>query len=173
MPNRNGFIPDPRPECSSDARSVPCFDLARLFDHEYNCAGNRVLSIERDAFNVSCRGDCSRREYKRFTTKLRKNPGKGAWTYVIWPESVKFFGSFICWPAPQSLASTRPKSPAQRYHRCRQTQNCHCEKHLRLGRHLSQKLNYLTQHRRLKAIRQSCQHGRLGRGPARVLQLSV
>src|SRR6516165_520259 len=30
---------------------------------------------------------------KRFTTKLRKNPGKGAWTYVIWPDSVKFFGT--------------------------------------------------------------------------------
>ena len=30
---------------------------------------------------------------KRFTTKLRKNPGKGAWTYVIWPDSAKFFGT--------------------------------------------------------------------------------
>src|SRR5262249_31255295 len=30
---------------------------------------------------------------KRFTTKLRKNPGKGAWTYVVWPDSVKFFGT--------------------------------------------------------------------------------
>ena len=28
---------------------------------------------------------------RRFTATLRKNPGKGAWTYVIWPESVDFF----------------------------------------------------------------------------------
>jgi len=30
---------------------------------------------------------------KRFTATLRKNPGKGAWTYVIWPDSTKFFGT--------------------------------------------------------------------------------
>src|SRR5262249_34439382 len=30
---------------------------------------------------------------RRFTATLRKNPGKGAWTYVIWPDSVKFFGT--------------------------------------------------------------------------------
>jgi hypothetical protein len=30
---------------------------------------------------------------KRFMARLRKNPGKGAWTYVIWPDSVKFFGT--------------------------------------------------------------------------------
>jgi Domain of unknown function (DUF1905) len=30
---------------------------------------------------------------KRFTTKLRKKAGKGAWTYVFWPASVKFFGT--------------------------------------------------------------------------------
>jgi hypothetical protein len=30
---------------------------------------------------------------KRFTATLRKNPGKGAWTHVIWPDSVKFFGT--------------------------------------------------------------------------------
>jgi len=30
---------------------------------------------------------------KRFTTKLQKNPGKGAWTYVVWPGSVTFFGT--------------------------------------------------------------------------------
>ena len=30
---------------------------------------------------------------KRFTATLRRNPGKGAWTYVIWPDSVKFFGT--------------------------------------------------------------------------------
>jgi hypothetical protein len=30
---------------------------------------------------------------KRFTATLRRNPGQGAWTYVIWPDSVKFFGT--------------------------------------------------------------------------------
>ena len=30
---------------------------------------------------------------KSFTAKLRKSPDKGGWTYVIWPESVRFFGT--------------------------------------------------------------------------------
>lgn len=28
-----------------------------------------------------------------FTAKLQKSPNKGGWTYVIWPQSVKFFGT--------------------------------------------------------------------------------
>ncbi len=28
-----------------------------------------------------------------FRTKLRKSPRKGGWTYVIWPDSVKVFGT--------------------------------------------------------------------------------
>jgi hypothetical protein len=28
-----------------------------------------------------------------FTAKLRKSPRKGGWTYVIWPGSVRFFGT--------------------------------------------------------------------------------
>jgi hypothetical protein len=28
---------------------------------------------------------------RRFTATLRKSPKPGGWTYVIWPESVKFF----------------------------------------------------------------------------------
>jgi hypothetical protein len=28
-----------------------------------------------------------------FTAKLQKSPAKGGWTYVIWPDSVKFFGT--------------------------------------------------------------------------------
>src|SRR5882757_984199 len=28
---------------------------------------------------------------KQFTATLLKSPGKGGWTYVIWPESVSFF----------------------------------------------------------------------------------
>lgn len=30
---------------------------------------------------------------KRFTAALQKSPSKGGWTYVVWPESVKFFGT--------------------------------------------------------------------------------
>jgi hypothetical protein len=30
---------------------------------------------------------------KRFTATLQRNPGKGAWTSVIWPDSAKFFGT--------------------------------------------------------------------------------
>jgi hypothetical protein len=28
---------------------------------------------------------------KQFTATLKKSPGKGGWTYVVWPESVTFF----------------------------------------------------------------------------------
>jgi Domain of unknown function (DUF1905) len=30
---------------------------------------------------------------RRFTAKLRKSSTPGGWTYVIWPESVRFFGT--------------------------------------------------------------------------------
>jgi hypothetical protein len=28
-----------------------------------------------------------------FTAQLQKSPKKGGWTYVVWAESVKFFGT--------------------------------------------------------------------------------
>jgi Domain of unknown function (DUF1905) len=28
-----------------------------------------------------------------FKAKLQKNPTKGGWTYVVWPESAEFFGT--------------------------------------------------------------------------------
>jgi Domain of unknown function (DUF1905) len=28
-----------------------------------------------------------------FTAILQKSPNKGGWTYVVWPESVEFFGT--------------------------------------------------------------------------------
>jgi len=28
---------------------------------------------------------------KTFTAKLQKSPNRGGWTYVVWPESAKFF----------------------------------------------------------------------------------
>jgi Domain of unknown function (DUF1905) len=30
---------------------------------------------------------------ERFTAILEKSPSKGGWTYVVWPESVEFFGT--------------------------------------------------------------------------------
>jgi len=30
---------------------------------------------------------------KTFTAKLQKSPKKGGWTFVVWPGSVKFFGT--------------------------------------------------------------------------------
>ena len=29
----------------------------------------------------------------QFKAKLQKSPKKGGWTYVVWPQSVKFFGT--------------------------------------------------------------------------------
>jgi Domain of unknown function (DUF1905) len=30
---------------------------------------------------------------KTFTATLQKSSAKGGWTYVVWPESAKFFGT--------------------------------------------------------------------------------
>jgi hypothetical protein len=30
---------------------------------------------------------------KKFSAKLQKRSNKGGWTYVVWPSSVKFFGT--------------------------------------------------------------------------------
>jgi hypothetical protein len=30
---------------------------------------------------------------EQFTATLQKGANKGAWTYVVWPESVEFFGT--------------------------------------------------------------------------------
>jgi hypothetical protein len=30
---------------------------------------------------------------RRFSASLQKAKGSGAWTYVVWPESVRFFGT--------------------------------------------------------------------------------
>ena len=29
----------------------------------------------------------------RFVATLQKSPAKGGWTYVVWPDSVRFFGT--------------------------------------------------------------------------------
>jgi hypothetical protein len=39
-------------------------------------------------------GERGKRMVKRkFTAKLQKSKNKAGWTYVVWPESVKFFGT--------------------------------------------------------------------------------
>ena len=30
---------------------------------------------------------------EQFTATLQKSPDKGGWTYVVWPDSVRFFGT--------------------------------------------------------------------------------
>ena len=30
---------------------------------------------------------------QKFTATLRNSPSKGGWTYVVWPDSVQFFGT--------------------------------------------------------------------------------
>ena len=30
---------------------------------------------------------------KRFSARLKKSSNKGGWTYVVWPDSVRFFGT--------------------------------------------------------------------------------
>jgi hypothetical protein len=30
---------------------------------------------------------------ERFSAKLQKSPAKGGWTYVVWPDSVSYFGT--------------------------------------------------------------------------------
>ncbi|AIJ11249.1 hypothetical protein SLITK23_73610 [Streptomyces lividans] len=30
---------------------------------------------------------------RQFTATLLKSPNKGGWTYVVWPESVEYFGT--------------------------------------------------------------------------------
>jgi hypothetical protein len=30
---------------------------------------------------------------EQFRAKLQKSPNKGGWTYVVWPESVAYFGT--------------------------------------------------------------------------------
>ena len=31
--------------------------------------------------------------HTQFTATLEKSPNKGGWTYVVWPDSVQFFGT--------------------------------------------------------------------------------
>jgi hypothetical protein len=41
----------------------------------------------------SCTAHQSNPMKHSFAAKLRESPNKGGWTYVVWPESVKVFGT--------------------------------------------------------------------------------
>jgi hypothetical protein len=49
---------------------------------------------------------------KRFSAILQKGSGKGSWTYVVWPDSVTFFGTRAGFRSP--TRPTRPLSPMLR-----------------------------------------------------------
>ena len=38
-------------------------------------------------------GNVTQKLDKTFTARLQKSPKPGGWTFVVWPESVKFFGT--------------------------------------------------------------------------------
>ena len=42
---------------------------------------------------TSGRSSRQRRIDQRFTATLQKSPSRGGWTYVVWRDSVKYFGT--------------------------------------------------------------------------------
>ncbi|MFF1544922.1 DUF1905 domain-containing protein [Streptomyces sp. NPDC058291] len=42
---------------------------------------------------MSANGTTSGTPNAEFTAVLRKSPARGGWTYVVWPQSVAFFGT--------------------------------------------------------------------------------
>jgi hypothetical protein len=45
--------------------------------------------LKKTNMNVSKQGKLN----QQFTARLQKSPNKGGWTYVVWPDSVEFFGT--------------------------------------------------------------------------------
>ncbi len=41
--------------------------------------------------------------HEQFTAELVKSPTKGGWTYVVWPDSVRFFGTRGLAKSPRTI----------------------------------------------------------------------
>ena len=75
-----------RPQSDPQHKFVP--DRSRELELVYVGAAQRTNENQFSAWGESI-VDLN----KRFSAVLRRNRSKGGWTYVIWPESVKFFGT--------------------------------------------------------------------------------
>jgi hypothetical protein len=51
-----------------------------------------IMSVSLLEKRHSCE-DASMKLSETFTAELQRSPAKGGWTYVVWPDSVRFFGS--------------------------------------------------------------------------------
>ena len=54
------------------------------------CGRNRIEAAKSRISSVDTIGSMLN---KWFTAKLEKSPNRGGWTYVVWPDSAKFFGT--------------------------------------------------------------------------------
>src|SRR6266852_2215772 len=54
---------------------------------------NRTILLPARFGNSVCEGVSGMRLDKTFKAKLQESSNKGGWTYVVWPTSVKFFGT--------------------------------------------------------------------------------
>jgi hypothetical protein len=56
-------------------------------------SGTNTDEIAQATSNQGLGRDLKMRLAKTFKAKLQKSSNKGGWTYVVWPGSVKFFGT--------------------------------------------------------------------------------
>jgi hypothetical protein len=56
-------------------------------------SGTNTDEIAQAYFQQGLGRDLKMRLAKTFKAKLQKSSNKGGWTYVVWPGSVKFFGT--------------------------------------------------------------------------------
>ena len=75
---------------------------------------------------------------KQFTAELRKSPNQGGWTYLVWPESVEFFGT-RGWSrsgAPSTATPSEPRSwPWATAPTCSRSRPTSVRRSTRRGRH--------------------------------------
>src|SRR5262249_54950585 len=67
------------------SNEITCQSLARN--------GNGLRATRDLLFQELQEKEASEMVKKKFNAKLQKSSSKGGWTYVVWPESVKFFGT--------------------------------------------------------------------------------